>query len=162
MAGARLALLARVGLALRYTFASPVVAWRARRRTVDEDPGYWPRDPATLPPARRVLRWSCTIRTLRREADGGSIAMADMDGSDRCSGRSLILTSMTMRSGAAVLGPRSGAMVTMTSTPACLRPTPTMILLAICRRAPRECRAPPNPPQWPVGTHSPLPVAPEW
>ena len=34
--------------------------------------------------------------------------MADMDGSDRFSGRSLILTSMTMRSGAAVLGPRSG------------------------------------------------------
>src|SRR5664279_4973975 len=95
-----------------------------------------------------VRRWQDGI-TVGLEADGGNTVTADMDGSGRCSGRSLILTSMTMRSGAMVLAPRSGATATMTFTPACLPPTATMTLLAICRHAPRRHLAPPM--QRPIG-----------
>src|SRR5229473_4796242 len=87
-----------------------------------------------LPLARR---WQDGI-TVGLEADGGNTVTADMDGSGRCSGRSLILTSMTMRSGATVLVLHSGATATVTFTPACLHPTAMMTSLAICRHAPRR------------------------
>src|ERR1700722_14797245 len=90
-----------------------------------------------------VRPWQDGI-TVVLEVDGGNTVTADMDGSGRCSGRSLILTFMTMRSGATVLVPRSGAMATMTFTPACLHPTATMTLRAICRHAPRQHLAPPR------------------
>ena len=64
--------------------------------------------------------------------------MADMDGSGRCSGRSPITTSMTMRCGDRVPAPRSGAMAMTTFMPACSRPTTMMALRAICRRGRRH------------------------
>src|SRR5258706_241549 len=79
--------------------------------------------------------------------DGGGHVGGD-GGSARCSGLSLFMTSVTMRSGAAVHGPRSGTTDMMPSTPACLHLTAMMPSLAICRRAAHLARAMLRPPGW--------------
>ena len=79
---------------------------------------------------RRPRRWRDGM-AAPWAMDGGSTAAADMDGSARCSGRSPITTSTTMRSGATASA--SGTTATPTSTPGYLRPTATTISRAICR-----------------------------
>ena len=61
--------------------------------------------------------------------------MAGTAGSDRCSGRSPILTSTTTRCGDRVSAPRSGTTAMTTFMPACSAPMTIRVLRATCRRA---------------------------
>ena len=74
------------------------------------------------PASPRARRWPGGNTVGPEAAAGGGTATAGTAGSDRCSGRSPISTSMTTRCGDRASARRSGTTATTTSMPACSAP----------------------------------------